>query len=780
MKNTYAVAFVALWLTSLSPATADVTHHCVGTFQTGVTGDYRLLVTANSDSDIDPCKGSVTYTCPTCPFNLLGNCNNACSSNIDVSCWPSGAYTVTWTGACSWNYSGLCEHSDNPEDPVHTTQITTFTVPQRQPSASVSYDPPNQRLVITYAFATPHFGAMNLYVDGDEDDSHAVHLGSNDCGNQQSGVCYYAVAAPVCFFPHKYKLKIRDCVSDPWTPGGVAKAAALGCVDFNNTNCKQDDDVSKSCPINNDNCPGAPVNIGSGDVSLNIPLFTIAQSPMPLSFDLTYHSLAPSHPLAMSTTISSGWTHTFNASLRPSDTVNEPGRLLLVTPHGQRYYFDKVTNSLWIPVKPLGSRNEIVLSGAEYILEFLDGSETHFDTATGRWNSSRDRWGNTITGTYSSGLLTTITDSEGRNVTLTYQGTALTTIQLPTGETWTLGYGNGKLTSITDPVASSAWRTFAYQTDSHGALRLLTSMRDAGNVILEQHDYDSNDRGTTSIGEGGRDAYTIQYDAPAAGQVTITHNVDATTTRVSTVSLLKQNGQYLPTEVDGVCPTCGGSSNMQSYTYDSIDQPITRVDGVGIITNYSYDGYGNIILKTENAGSSPVRQTSYRYDYPAWPTFLTQEIDPPAVSGSSGPITTYTWSGTNESVLTATRSGHVIAGDARTTYTSTSTFDLHHRLLSVDGPRSTTPNDASIYTYFGDNDTNVSLRGRLNTITNALNQTTTLGDYDVFGTPRSSTDPNGVITLRATDARGRTTSVTNQAIPSDPNETKQHRPERRD
>src|SRR6185503_2828094 len=134
--------------------------------------------------------------------------------------------------------------------------------------------------------------------------------------------------------------------------------------------------------------------------------------------------------------IGPGWTHTFNTSLKEADPVNYPGRLLLVTPHGQRYYFDPASSGLWVSVKPKGWGATVVLSGGEYIVREPSGFETHYDTTAGKWMSSRDRWQNTISGTYTNGVLTAVTDSVGRQVNLAYTSGKLSSIQLPGGETW--------------------------------------------------------------------------------------------------------------------------------------------------------------------------------------------------------------------------------------------------------------------------------------------------------------------------------------------------------
>lgn len=641
---------------------------------------------------------------------------------VNVNCWTPGTYTVTWTASCGLYFpsQGACSsgpifHTDcTLNDPNCTHYTTTFTVPPRKPTVNVKYDKDNNRLKVTYDYGIGAVGQLQLYADGNNDDAHpsAILNSIADC-NHPSGVCYVAVAAPVCFHPHSYKAKIRACASDAWKSSGKTTVAALAssCIKIQSP-CKPNYDMGNSCPISPNMCPGAPVNAGTGDVSLTIPLFTIAQSPLSLSFDLSYHSLAFDYPDAITTPFGKGWTHTFNASLRPTDPVNEPGRLVLLTPHGERYYFDQVTSSLWTAVNP-GVRNDIVVSSTDYVLQFLDGSETHFDITTGRWLMTRDRWGNAITGTYSSGALETITDSAGRVVNLTYSAGALTAIQLPNGETWHFAYSNGELASITDPIHSGPWRTFSYASDSHNVQRLLSDAYDAGNVLLEHHDYDTLDRGTTSISAGGRDSHIIQYDTPGVGQSRITQQIDGATTRVATLSLLLQDGQYLPTEIDGACPSCGVSSDTQTFAYDDLNQVTSHMDGAGHVANYAWDGFGNLTSKTEGVGTDDQRTTTYEYNYASWPTFMTRSIEPAATGGVST-TTDYTWSGSGETSLATTTTGQLSGDDSSVSYTTTQMYDPKHRLTANDGPRTETGiNDVTTYAYYDDADASANRRGRI-------------------------------------------------------------------
>ncbi len=81
-------------------------------------------------------------------------------------------------------------------------------------------------------------------------------------------------------------------------------------------------------------------------------------------------------------------------------------------------------------------------------------------------------------------------------------------------------------------------------------------------------------------------------------------------------------------------------------------------------------------------------------------------------------------------------------------------------MTRIDGPR-TDVNDVITYAYYPNTQAQGNNRGRLQSITNALGQTTTYGSYDANGNVGTITDPNGVVTQRAYDARNRLQSVTN-------------------
>jgi RHS repeat-associated protein len=87
--------------------------------------------------------------------------------------------------------------------------------------------------------------------------------------------------------------------------------------------------------------------------------------------------------------------------------------------------------------------------------------------------------------------------------------------------------------------------------------------------------------------------------------------------------------------------------------------------------------------------------------------------------------------------------------------------------MATDGPR-TDVADVMTMAYYDDADPIASRRGRLARTTDATGLLTTFDDYDAFGTARRVTDPNGVVTLRQTDPRGRVVASTSKAVAGDP------------
>ena len=569
--------------------------------------------------------------------------------------------------------------------------------------------------------------------------------------------------------PATYTLNLISCGTCPTCPPSPVPAYCTKTTPVSLTfTCPTD---RRQCPVQGGAAPsaGMPINAGSGDVMVTVPLFTLAQAPLSLGFGLTFHSEPTRYPGLVSSAVGLGWTHRYAQTLRPVDAV--ASILYHITPEGFESEYARQPDGSWTAVSPGELRGRVVAVGGQYQLSDLDGTTTAFDITTGNWLSTTDRWGNSLQGGYdAAGNLVSVTDAEGRQVQLAYNGSQLAQITLPGGETWRLVYQGGALSQIFDPLhaGSQPWRSFGYVADRLGVARLLSEERDEAGFLLEGHGYDGLDRGVTSVSEGGRNLVTFEYATPAAGQTRVTHAIDGVTSQVSVFSLTYGKGRYLPTEVLGDCPTCGGaSSDDQHFTYFPDNHVASRRDGNGHVTQYAYNGDGNVTTMTEAVGTAQQRTTTYLYGYAPWPNFRTELDEPSAAKPGAAKVTTFTWnaSGTPETVLTTAEAGYLVASDAApTVYTTTRTFDGRHRLLSTAGPR-TDVLQVLTQTYYPDTDANAHRRGRLASVTDPSGNVATFDNYDEYGSALTGVDPNGVVTARQSDGRGRVVASTSRAVP---------------
>jgi len=548
--------------------------------------------------------------------------------------------------------------------------------------------------------------------------------------------------------------------------------------------CRQPD--RGSCPAGGAGAGtgvGMPINVGSGDVSTSVPLFTLQQSPLPLVFTLFYHSGALTYSnVTVPEPLGKGWTHPFNQILKPIPSTN---RLYHYTAEGRELEYTQ-SGGVWTASRPAEARGTVTLNSTTHIYEITDLDQTKTDFydssgsapgPAGAWVSTTDRWGNTITGAYTSGNLTTITQSigtnpTGRTITLSYPAGPLQSISVPetpSPRVWNFTVTSSLLMGIRDPDplhTSINWRSFGY------AANQLASITDDQSKTLEGHTYDvPGGRGITSYSEGSvRNLVMVEYDQPAIGQRRVTSRLDASTNQVSVFTLEYEGGRWLPTAIVGPCSTCSGASgDTQTFTYTPDNHVASVTDGRGNITTFGYDTNGNTTSMIE-AQNDPTgtRTTTWAYGYAPWPNFWTLQTQPSVARSGQSKTTTRAPTGTGETTLTVTEAGYVLPADrSATSYITTTTYDTHHRVTQVDGPR-TDVSDLTTYTYYADTATPPDNAGHLNTVTNAASLTTTYANYDIFGTPLATTDPNNVQTWLTTDARGRVLTRTLKGDATEP------------
>jgi YD repeat-containing protein len=332
--------------------------------------------------------------------------------------------------------------------------------------------------------------------------------------------------------------------------------------DANGRNCLDD---RRGCPV--PSSPAGPVNVGSGNMHYEEPLFSVADAVAPMDFRLVYNSREIN-----SGAVGVGFTHTFAQTMKPmpaSGACATGSKCLLRWTNGRGeqtlFYSFNVGSEDFTSVWPGEARGSVHYdsSGGTYALTDLNGTRTVFRSSDGQWKSTADRWGNAFTSTYNgTNLLTAITNPETRSWTLAYSGSQLTSVTDPANNIWQFGYdGSGHLQKIADPghTLSTPWRTYTYVQGSASEPTVLANVADSGLVVLEGHEYDSAGRATSSWsgdttsgnphpGPNARSLVTLSYDSPT--QTTVRSRIDSTPTDLaSAFAYISPAGRILPTSI---------------------------------------------------------------------------------------------------------------------------------------------------------------------------------------------------------------------------------------
>jgi RHS repeat-associated protein len=445
-------------------------------------------------------------------------------------------------------------------------------------------------------------------------------------------------------------------------------------------------------------CPevAQPVNVTNGNMWVQQPDYKLPGIGENIEINRFYNSMSTRSGL-----FGLGWTTVYDQSV----AVFGDNLVRLNAPDGKAVYFVRTNTSDPFVNVTSDVRGQIVKNTDNtYTLTFKDGKSQKFGTDGGLlW--LKDRNGNQTTLTYTSGVLSSVTDAVGRTLTFTTNGSGkVTEIADSTGTAADYEYytSTDKLKTVTFPDGSKY--KFEYTTISGRAY--LTTVKDALDNILETHAYDSYGRATTSEKEGGVEKYEFDYsDASGSTPYTsVIHKKQTSDDPIETKYYFKDNtARNVVTKIEGVCGCGGGGSEVTQFFYDSKLNLVKKTDALSNDTTYTYDSDSNLTSVTDVLGTQ-----SFTYN-------------------SLGEILTHT---------------------DRMSGVTTNTYSTEGNLLTSTDPLSHT----TTLTY-----TSI---GRIATIQNARGKTTTL-TYDSAGRLIQITDANGKDTDLAYNARAQVTSVTN-------------------
>jgi RHS repeat-associated protein len=382
--------------------------------------------------------------------------------------------------------------------------------------------------------------------------------GSSWCGNDDPLVNAPANEQPDLYFD-----------APPPIYGGITTEQTRGCV------CTDDEQVALAQDQSGENAlayTAMPVNTASGGLTEVATDLKLAGPGTPFAWTRTYNSQDTA-----SGALGTGWTHPYAGSL----TLVNPttGELEYLSGSGQRTRFTKTSGTTGAATYAAKSFDGTLkrLTDLSYEMVTRDQRSFRFDSA-GLLTQIKPRFLPATTLAYTSGKLTSITDSAGRTIALTYSTSSPALIErvtLPDGRYVEYGYTSGRVTSVRNP-RGKIW-TLAYDTNG----RLLSIQDPVGRYQLQDIRYDSQGR-VTSEEDGAGEALSYSYTTSTPYSLTTV----TPSGRGSTV--YKHLGNLLISVTDPL-------NRTTSYSYDGQGRKATETDGRGNTRRFEYDAVGNLV-----------------------------------------------------------------------------------------------------------------------------------------------------------------------------------------
>jgi YD repeat-containing protein len=476
-----------------------------------------------------------------------------------------------------------------------------------------------------------------------------------------------------------------------------------------------------------------------------------------LSFSRWYNSAV----LGVYRTIGSKWRHTFYRSLA---VIGGSGwKALLFRENGSIIEF-RLQASVWLPdadiidhLTELKDTNG-VRTGWRYTVADDDSIETY--SVSGKLLFITDRAGRTQTLAYNlpvvSGgdddpeTLDTVTDDTGRQLVFTYDAyKRIATVTDPVGGIRTYSYdAQSNLASVSYPDGTGK----IYHYENTGFPHALTGITDENGSRFATYSYDAQGRATSTEHAGGAERVSLAYNADGTTTVTDALGTARTLNFQTILGVVKSAGQSQPGGSG-----CGASASALSY--DANGNVASRTDFNGNRTNYSYDLTRNLeTSRTEGLTTTGATTSATRTITTVWhPTFRL-----PVQITNANQQTTYAYNSQGD--ITQKTVKDTTTNTTRSWNTAYTYSAVPGVLLQKveDGPR-TDVSDLTTYDYYPADAAcqggQLSCRGQLKQITDALGHITQLTRYSANGQLEQLTDPNGLVMTMTYDQRQRLTSL---------------------
>jgi YD repeat-containing protein len=457
----------------------------------------------------------------------------------------------------------------------------------------------------------------------------------------------------------------------------------------------------------------------------------------PLAFTRYYNSMAT--PDTLATAMGSNWRtifdrylHIINPSAIYGVTVERPdGGVIsfssnsgVYTPDSDVDYKLSVAGSTWTLTGPDDTIETYTASGGVATLQTI-----------------KRRGGYTQTMHYTSGKLTSVTDSYSRSLGISYSSMGLLTgVTTPDTLALTYGYVNfssaNRLTTVSYNTSPATSQTYLYENASYPFA--LTGITDENGARYATWAYDGSGRAISSQLAGGADLTQISYSSTSADR-TVTGPLGIQ----ETYKFTYLQGVPKVTEIDRAANgTVTAATRI--FAYDSNGYLKTATDWNGNQTAYTNNAHGQPTQIVYASGSTVAHTTTIAYDT-TW-VHLAKTLTTPGVTVTNNYDTPT--GNLLTRVLTDTTMQSIPYSSNGQTRTWTYTWSATGQLLTARLPRT----DVVAKTTFG------YTGGTLTSITDALSHVTTINTFKPGGLPLTVTDPNSVLTTLAYNPRNWLTS----------------------
>jgi YD repeat-containing protein len=482
---------------------------------------------------------------------------------------------------------------------------------------------------------------------------------------------------------------------------------------------------------------GEPIDLGSGNMFYQVEDYATAGQ-NPLSFTRYYNSMATPDTLATAMgrnwrTIFDRYLHIINPSAIYGVTVERPdGGVIsfssnsgVYTPDSDVDYGLTVSGSTWTLTGPDDTVETYTASGGVATLQTI-----------------KKRGGYTQTMHYTSGKLSSVTDSYSRSRGISYSSMGLLS-DVTTPDTLALTYGYvtfssaNRLTSVSYNTSPATSQTYLYENASYPFA--LTGITDENGARYATWAYDGSGRATSNQLAGGADLTQISYSS-ANNDRTVTGPLGIQ----ETYKFSYLQGVPKVTEIDRAANgTVTAATHI--FAYDSNGYLKTATDWNGNQTAYTNYAHGLPTQIVDASGSTVAHTTTIAYDT-TW-AHLAKTITTPGVTVTNNYDTPT--GNLLTRVLTDTTTQSIPYSTNGQTRTWTYTWSATGQLLTARFPRT----DVIAKATFGYN-----TGGVLTSITDALSHVTTINTFKPGGLPLTVIDPNSVLTTLAYSPRNWLTS----------------------